>query len=331
MDRGMNTAHLSQPLAAFIAASGHQRQAMPVTGEMLIESYYEVEAAAKHLRAVLEDSLHWAVDPFNIEDQGVHCAPALLSGLTNLHYEPHQDARATLKYPGAIGTSLIGVIAAQILNDHKTLFGDLAAHYRKQVGKNADIQGTMMETFDRMPTKSRRPFQMGPLAHLHINQVSRKIPLCETTPRLVSWSWDSAKRSIQPITAAEGAKMIEQKGYQSDAAKTQLDQLRRMGNEKIAIIQNLPPSLFVTTTLTPREADRGEISTLSIRSKRPASLPLIYLFNKGRPTRFRFHNPDHTERKSRMRTTREDVQWEESPAFSVINAHKRKPEAGEPG
>lgn len=324
MEIGFSDTVLGVPLEAYTQAHPQEREAIPVTAEMLLEAYYRLDASAKYLRAVLADNLFWAVDPFHIDDQGPHRAPALLHGLTNFQYEQYQDARTTLKYPGAIGTSMEGVLAAKELNDHKALFSELAANYRKQVGKTANIQGTMMETVERMPLESRRPFQMGPLAHLHLNQASRKIPLSETTPRLVSWSWDTAKRAIRKNTAAEAADLIKKKGYQSDAAQTQYEQLGRMGNEPIAIIQNLPPSLFVTTTLTPREADRGEITGLSTRTKRPASLPLIYLFNKEQPTRFRFHKPDLTDRENQDRSTRGDSAWEDTPAFSVINAHVRK-------
>lgn len=272
----------------------------------LVETFSELESSTKKLCQTIALSSSEAVNPLELDgDRGLMLSP-LLSGIADFYYEPGQDGRSSKKFPGAIAVSQEALNAAVRVNEIKQLFADQVKQYRRSTVANANIQEQMAEYHQEYGAS--RPIN-GTLRRVSIKAATRLIPVCEVTPRLISWSWNRAKRPITRVSGIEAAALLQKAGYDSTSSRIQEEQLSELNELEVALVQKPVTGLYVTFAY---DDPAGE----TVRSKRPASLPLLY-FASHVATRFQFRQPDR-EAPARQRT---DKQYRGEPDFSSVRGY----------
>lgn len=281
-----------------------------LTPTELLTAFSTLEKETEKLLTLLRACSFRVVDPFNLKGEGHEQLPAMMQAIANFYYTQEGDGRRTAKLPGAIGTSPEAIAQAEVVNAAKLDFATLCRAYKKSTHKNVSIGGLLADAEADSPI--RRPFHAGILNQVSVKQATRKLHILPCTPRLVSWSWDRARRSIERMPAHKALSLIEKKGFTSTAAEIDKQNLASLNDSEIAIVQKHSlPSLFITAFLTNEEGVNSEW-------KRSASLPMLYLHTEGISVKFQFHNPDPDNRKGK---TRRDRVISDSADFATIRGH----------
>lgn len=150
------------------------------------------------------------------------------------------------------------------------------------------------------------------LSRIHLKQCYRQIPILESAPQKISWTW-AHTRSIKRITFQEAEKLLLQKGN-SQSIELQRKKLYSLSpHEQLAIIQELAPHLRANIVLN----IDNHIKRLMIKGPMPIFFPADS--NTPYPN---FKAPKLKQEKNKNRVIRNDVKIDPTPFLPAIRAHR---------
>lgn len=164
--------------------------------EQLEESlcYFDKQLACSHLPM----SLPGEKDLTQASDKKQHARQMY----TDIWHSGHQDGRRTQSCFGLVGANSELLAAAERLNQHKD-------QLRISIGqlKKSELPEISQQLHRRSHTVAANMNQAG-LGRLHLKQCYRHIPLVETKPDNIRFSWYSSGQSIRKLTAHDAMKML---------------------------------------------------------------------------------------------------------------------------
>ncbi len=206
----------------------------------------------------------------------------LQRSFTHFIYDPGQDPKTTIKYPGAIGCSIHSINLAKKLNDEKKAFAELFKTLSlMNVGKRKSFFKT---TVPGAFSDARKPLRFTEISKICQKQATRLIPIAEQYPEAITWHWMAQPESITTTSKAE---IIEQLmsldgAKSSGRIQSQIIQIQELpsGDLKKSQVKN-NPTLRVTY-----QWGKG----LDQRSIRQASMPILFEWGQGKKLpEFKFH------------------------------------------
>jgi len=214
--------------------------------------------------------------------------------LAQLTYMDGQDPREIIICAGFIGASEATLALAHDVNTHKAVFKKSMLALKKHV------KGDVLQKMS--------------IGRLHLKQCYRQIPILDTPPYKLSWTWANT-RSIKKISVNEAQMLLLKKG---DDLGVQL-QLQKLSqhpfHEPLAIVQELAPHLRTNIVLDAHKNPRR----LMIKGPLPIFFPC-------QPTTPYPHFTPPARKKGRdlNRSVRSDVKLDPVPFLPAIRAHRYK-------
>lgn len=234
--------------------------------------------------------------------------------LNQLEYTPEQEPREIIIGAGFIGCSSTTIEYARAVNTAKDEFkaAILTLKEAKVSAKDEMLNKTMESLLNKRSSITQNTLRKVGLARLHLKQCYRRIPILETAPIKISWTWANT-RSIKRITVAQAKQMLEKKTRDNGIA-LQLQKLSSLSDsEELAIVQDLAPHLRSNIVLP----DGDAVKRLMIKGPVPIFFPADR--NTSPPI---FKAPKPKTAKSQERLTRADVRINPEPFLPAIRAHR---------
>lgn len=227
----------------------------------------------------------------------------------DIWYQDNQDGRTTRSQHGMIGANagLIGV--ALELNIAKAQFQKLATEYR--LSQSSELQQTLQRRTEKLAELLHRQGA----SRLHLKQCYRQIPVIETPPVKIGFSWYTSGRSIRKMTPKEA----EEKLLKMDTSQTHIQvQLQAVGNlrpgDMLAQIQTQVP--VMRANILWKQQD------LMLRKARNTSLPIIVALDDENPLLPEYNEPPLTAPETRSRLERSDLKIDPQPFLPSLRAHR---------
>ncbi|ROS04662.1 hypothetical protein EDC56_0175 [Sinobacterium caligoides] len=153
-------------------------------------------------------------------------------------YDGDGDGRRTKNYHGLILASPETANLARSLNVAKQQFQQLVQQLQK-----TDRQAWLLNYPRLLPSNKRNSLKSVSLARLHLKQCYRQIPVLDSCPEKIGFSWYCSGKSIQRVSKNEAIKKLAKLGQ---AKHIQIQQQRLAAlpdNEDIAIVQPQAPCI----------------------------------------------------------------------------------------
>lgn len=267
----------------------------------IIETVMELEASYKRLLSY-GNKLSRSMDDDAI---GALCADSgpskdslrlLQRSFTHFIYQPGQDPKTTIKYPGAIGCSIHSIDLAKKLNAEKKAFAELFKTLSSMnVGKRKSFyKTTVPEAF----SDARKPLRFTELSNICQKQATRLIPIADQYPEAITWHWMSQPESITTTPKSEVIKQLMQLdgASGSDRIQSQINHIQGLPGSELKKIQvKNHPTLRVTY-----QWGKG----VEQRSIRQASMPILFEWDSSKQLpQLNFHRPAPPEKKISSQNT----------------------------
>ncbi len=225
-----------------------------------------------------------------------------------------QKPKEILIAPGIFACSKKTYNLIHKINEAKDNFKEAIIKFKKENLKIADADFT--EQFEKLlkerPSSVATNLKKMGLARLHLKQCYRKIPILNSRPKKVSWTWANT-RSIKKIDIETARKMLL-KHKQDEGILHQLNKLSMLDpSEKLAIVQELAPHLRANIVTT--SADETNRFMLK------GTVPIFYLNEECLPLPA-YHPPSEKKGKDTNRQVRNDIKLDPVPFLPAIRAHK---------
>ena len=230
-----------------------------------------------------------------------------------ISYHNTQAPREILICAGFLGASTKTIECAKIVNHDKDHFKSTILELRKA---KLTIDQSWFHKNLNSPQRDSRTHstlsQLG-LARLHLKQCYRKIPILDSAPSKISWTWAHTK-SIKKITAKEAYNMLIKKTA-DEGITFQLAKLAKLPeSEPLAIIQELAPHLRANLVFKNESNDT---------SRKMIKGPIPIIFPATTCTHYpKFAPPSPKCDKDKERAVRNDVKIEPTPFLPAIRAHR---------
>jgi hypothetical protein len=242
-----------------------------------------------------------------------------------LWYEDGQDGRETLTCPGLIAASADTLKAAHYCNDAKDAFKASVLALKKLSKGQAEAVMTDLHARDREVALSMR--RMG-AARLNLKQAYRHIPLLNTCPLKVGFTWSKQGRTIQRTTVAEARRLLEQR-KDSPQVRSELERLAQIPEtEMLARVRSVSPHLRANIVFPAHSAgpENGEATQGAksddglVRRLMQAPLPILVPAQAGGTLPDFIPIPPEPVGSSRLK--RSDVRIEDEPFLPLIRVHR---------
>ncbi|WP_299201808.1 DNA replication terminus site-binding protein [uncultured Amphritea sp.] len=228
---------------------------------------------------------------------------------TDIWYRDGQDGRTTISQHGMIGATPELIKATQRLNHAKSVFQTVATHYR--LSESAELQH---ELHKRSETIAGLLHRQG-ASRIHLKQCYRQIPVFETCPTKIGFSWYTSGRSIRKLTAREA----EEKLLKMDTSQTHIQmQLQAVGQlrpgDMLAQIQKQVPVMRANPVWKQKDS--------TLRKAQNTSLPIIIALNSDNPCLPAYNEPPLNPPEARSRVERSDLKIDPQPFLPSLRAHR---------
>ncbi|MBR9867208.1 MAG: DNA replication terminus site-binding protein [Oceanospirillales bacterium] len=228
---------------------------------------------------------------------------------TDIWYRDGQDGRTTISQHGIIGAGPELIEAALRLNHAKSSFQELATHYR--ISQSAEI---LQELHRRSETIAALLHRHG-ASRIHLKQCYRQIPVYDTCPSRIGFSWYTSGRSIRKLTPVEA----EEKLLKMDTSQPHIQlQLQAVGQlrpgDMLAQVQNQVPVMRANPVWKQKDH--------TLRKAQNTSLPIIIALNSDNPTLPAYNEPPLVPPEARSRLERSDLKIDPQPFLPSIRAHR---------
>jgi hypothetical protein len=270
--------------------------------------------------ALLDESalMAWVMDSnglFNFPDH-FSAREKIIQILNQYEYLSSQAPREIIVCAGFVGASQETLKIITKLNDQKDEFKQniLALKKIKPSLHEDELTNSFKALLSHkrnLPTASNLR-KMG-LGRLHLKQCYRKIPILNSAPLKISWTWANT-RSIKRITVLEAEKLLRKRNISDEGIVLQLKKLSSLPlNEPLAIVQDLAPHLRANLVMAPSEPRER------IMVKGP--VPIFFPASLNQPWP-QFKPPKKKTPKDKARVIRNDVRLDPMPFLPAIRAHR---------
>lgn len=155
---------------------------------------------------------------------------------TDIWHSGHQDGRRTHSCFGLVGANPDLLAAAEQLNEYKDQFRICIGQLKK-----SELPEISQKLHQRSQAVAASMNQAG-LGRLHLKQCYRHIPLVETKPDNIRFSWYSSGRSIRKVTAHDAMEMLLKLDISQTHINRQIEKLSPLDkNTPLAQIQKQVP------------------------------------------------------------------------------------------
>lgn len=289
--------------------------------ELRIDVINSFDSLTKQINAVCNaimadaDLVSWMQEP----TQSLGVAPSshrdtACAIIRQLEYLDNQAPREILVSAGFIGASEHTLQLVSELNHKKNAFKQVMLSLKSLKISSKDNNLSKEFSFilkQRTQTASHALQPLG-LSRIHLKQCYRQIPILESAPQKISWTW-AHTRSIKKITFQEAEKLLIQKG-DSQSIELQRKKLYSLSpSEQLAIIQELAPHLRANIVLN----INNHIKRLMIKGP----MPIFFPAHSDTPYPH-FKPPKLKQQKDKNRVIRNDVKIDPNPFLPAIRAHR---------
>ena len=236
----------------------------------------------------------------------------------DIWYRGDQDGRETRSCYGLVMANEELISLAKSVNDKKDAFKLLVQSVQKD---NQDRWLALKAQLNKRHDNLRARLYFNGLARLHLKQAYRHIPILETWPEKIGFTWYSNGRSIKKLTVAQAEQKLINMGEGKDHIQAQLQKLNTLGeHELLAQIQNQVP--VVRANLVFKHLNElGHSET--IRKAMNVSLPLLIPSEKF-PFLPKFNEISEQPPEQRTRIPRNDFKIEQDAFLPSLRAHRYK-------
>jgi len=190
---------------------------------------------------------------------------------SNIWHQDHSDGRKTKSYYGLVGGDSQLILAAHQLNTSKDQLKRAVSILKQQA--LAELNQALHK---RASTVANVLNKQG-LGRLHLKQCYRTLPILDSRPDRVRFSWYTSGRSIKKITVKEATDKLLKMGYDKPHIAIQMDKLQRLNaNTPLAQVQTQAP--LIRANFAWKTTDENWQ-----RQARNCPLPIIIPLENGEP------------------------------------------------
>ncbi|NJN48378.1 MAG: hypothetical protein HC808_20005 [Candidatus Competibacteraceae bacterium] len=228
-----------------------------------------------------------------------------------LWYEDSQDGRETLTCPGIIGASPATLEAAHTCNGAKDAF-KAAVLQLKTLSKTE--AGLLMTDLHRRNEEVATAMKRMGAARLNLKQAYRHIPLLDSRPLKIGFTWSKQGRTIQRTSVGETRRLLERR-RETPQIRQELSRLNSLpDSEQLARVRGVCPHLRANIVF----ADGGKVS--NHRRLIQAPLPILVPLQANKP--LPDFVPIDTEPQDNPRLRRSDVRIEDDVFLPSIRVYR---------
>ena len=270
----------------------------------------------------------WLPMPFDEPKENKIMLDRLIRGYLDIWYEGNQDGRETRSYPGLVGVSAATFAIATRVNEAKAAFQASVQALQLQ-DKRAwrSIQETL-PTFNR---EIRHLLSLSGVGRLHLKQANRQIPLLQSTPAKIGFSWYSSGKSIKRISVKDAENLLLQLSTDSPHIQIQLDKLASLPkDEHLARVQTLAPIMRANVVYGGKDDRQSGFTDNDSKKNTPkdisrkamnVSLPIMFPLKKDEV--MPVHNEiSLTPPEQRTRLRRSDIKTEDEVFLPSIRVYR---------
>ena len=255
------------------------------------------------------DSLRASQMPFWLPGKTATNLEQAASLYADIWYQDDQDGRTTRSQHGLIGANAELVSCAIELNTAKALFQKLAIEYR--LSQSSELQQSLHHRTEKLAELLHRQGA----SRLHLKQCYRQIPVMETRPIKIGFSWYTSGRSIRKLTPQQA----EERLLKMDTSQSHIQlQLQAVGNlrpgDMLAQIQTQVPVIRANMLWKQEEQ--------MLRKARNTSLPIIVALDDENPSLPEYNEPPLNPPETRSRLERSDLKIDPQPFLPSLRAHR---------
>ncbi|WP_432473288.1 hypothetical protein [Amphritea sp. HPY] len=239
--------------------------------------------------------------------------PANLSSAAALYsdiwYRDGRDGRTTISHHGLIGADAALIKQALLVNQAKCEFQRHATQYR--LSKDLPLQQQLHLRSEKLATLLH--FQGA--SRLHLKQCYRHIPVLETAPVKIGFSWYTSGRSIKKLTPQQALDRLMKMDTSQTHIQRQIEAVGRLRpGDLLAQIQTLAP--VIRANMLWKEQDQ------LIRKAKNISLPILVALNPANPVLPEYNEPPLSPPDTRSRLERNDLKIDPDLFLPSLRAHR---------
>jgi len=232
------------------------------------------------LRTVLlqEQPALWI--PLNtIEQQATTQRQFLADLICDLWYRDGQDGRETRSRHGLVMANADLCEHIKDINQQKDRFRQAVQQARAELITD-DWQQHYTQLGQRHASL-RESLTFAGLKRVHLKQCFRHIPLLESCPKKVGFSWYVNGRSIKKISVAQAQEMLLELGEEKSHIQVQLKKLAHLSEHlQLAQIQTLAPVVRANLVFDPASAIKRKAMNLALPLFIPGEGAQLPVFNE---------------------------------------------------
>jgi len=244
-------------------------------------------------------------------NNGLEVRAKAISLYQALWYEDSQDGRETLTCPGIIGASPATLEAAHACNAAKDAF-KAAVLQLKTLSKTE--AGLLMTDLHRRNEEVATAMKRMGAARLNLKQAYRHIPLLDSRPLKIGFTWSKQGRTIQRTNVRETRRLLERR-RETPQVKQELGRLTSLpDSEQLARVRGVCPHLRANIVF----ADSGKASNRRRLIQAPLPILVPLQENEALPD----FVPIETEPQDNPRLRRSDVRIEDDVFLPSIRVYR---------
>ena len=271
----------------------------------LINAYEQLEQALSELRLLLSDQrvIFQLFTPDTSETIN------LSHLLTQIWYTQEGDGRRTLNQYGLVGVPPSFIPLLQQINQKKLFFKQAIQDYREQNKEPGPF------LFKRACELNLGLSKAG-LARLHLKQCYRTLPILESCPDKVTFSWYTSGKSQKKLSVKQALERLMKMDTGQIHIQMQIEALNKLSeSEPLVQIQNQVPVM--------RANIAWRNGTDWVRKARNCPLPLFFPMSEDKPFP-EYNTPALTPPEKRSRQFRADSVIETDPYLPSLRVHRYK-------
>ncbi len=246
--------------------------------------------------------------PYWLPDEDICDLPQCAALFNDIWYRDGQDGRVTRTQHGLIGADETLITAAHRVNTAKQCFQTLATHYR--LSQDSDLQNQIT----RRESLLAETLQHHGYSRIHLRQCYRQIPVIESRPVKIGFSWYTSGRSIKQLTPEQALQRLQKMDTTQTHIQMQIDALGRlMPGDMLAQLQSQVP--VMRANLLWKQDDR------LLRKAQNVSLPMLIRLQPGE-TLPEHNQPLSSPPEQRSRNLRSDLRIDPVPFLPSLRVHK---------
>ncbi len=271
----------------------------------LIESLNQLQQELLSFSALLQQSTL----PFWLPGETATTLQQAAMLYTDIWYRDGQDGRTTISQHGLIGATPELIEATHRLNRAKADFQHLATQYR--LSESSQLQ---RELHKRSETIAGLLHRQG-ASRIHLKQCYRQIPVFDTCPTKVGFSWYTSGRSICKLTPEEAEEKLLRMDTSQPHIQMQLEAVGKLRpGDMLAQVQKQVPVMRANPVW--KQQDN------TLRKAQNTSLPIIIALNSDNPNLPAYNEPPLNPPEARSRVERSDLKIDPLPFLPSIRAHR---------